>query len=229
VCGRFNLRTNAGDLMDVFSLTPAEGFAVSRIEPRFNIAPTQPVLAVRQQSGTRQLSQLQWGLIPFWAKEPGIGSRMINARAETVSSKPSFRAAFRSRRCLILANGFYEWQKRDSGNKQPFHIQMTDGKPFAFAGLWEQWISNTGDTIESCCIITTTPNELMSGIHDRMPVILHDEHFDQWIDPAEQDVQVLQDLLGPYPADAMHAYRVATLVNNPRNETPDCLMSIESS
>lgn len=229
MCGRFNLRTNASDLMDVFSLIPAEGFAVSRVEPRFNIAPTQPVLAIRQPSGTRQLSPLQWGLIPFWAKEPSIGSRMINARAETVSSKPSFRAAFGSRRCLILANGFYEWQKRDSGNKQPFHIQMIDGRPFAFAGLWEQWISNAGETIESCCIVTTTPNELMSEIHDRMPVILHDEDFDQWMDPAVQDLQVLNGLLGPYPAEEMRAYRVATLVNNPRNETADCLVSIEPS
>ena len=227
MCGRFNLRTNVADLMDMFSLVPATGFAVSRVEPRFNIAPTQPVLAVRLQDESRQLSYLQWGLIPFWSKDPNSGRKMINARAETVRSKPSFRSAFRSRRCLILADGFYEWKTLAEGGKQPYHIQMRDGSPFAFAGLWEQWVGNSGETIESCSIITTTPNELLSEIHDRMPVILKPEDFGQWIEPEVSDPQLIENLLQPYDAEAMLAYRVSTLVNNPRNETPDCLMSIE--
>jgi len=192
-------------------------------EPRYNVAPTQPVAAIRIGSAaeTREIVFLRWGLIPHWADDPSIGNRMINARAETVSSKPSFRQAFKKRRCLVVADGFYEWQKVD-GKKQPFYIHLKDDQPFGFAGLWERW-SGKGEEIQSCTIITTEPNELMKPIHNRMPVIVQQEDYDRWLNPAFEDGKALQQVLRRYPTELMAAYPVSTLVNNPRNDVAECI------
>ena len=165
---------------------------------------------------------LRWGLIPSWAKDPKIGNQCINAKAETVSEKPSFRSAFKKRRCLVIATGFYEWQVQEHA-KQPMWIGRRDKRPFAFAGLWEHWQPAEGDVIESCTIITTEPNELMSPIHNRMPVILVPASYDQWLDPTFQHIEPLNALLRPYPSEELTAYPVSTLVNNPRHDVPQCL------
>jgi putative SOS response-associated peptidase YedK len=205
-------------LVKIFGVQPAFEW-----RPRFNIAPTQPVAGVRRGSSGREAALLHWGLIPSWSKDPAIGSRMINARAETLSSKPSFR----KRRCLILADGFYEWQKTGGRSKQPYLIRLRDSRPFAFAGLWESW--SGGDTVvESCTIITTEPNALLAEIHDRMPVILHEQDYDRWLDPAIQDGGELESLLVAYPAEQMAYDPVSTLVNNPRNDAPACAEPLES-
>ncbi|MCA9916322.1 MAG: SOS response-associated peptidase, partial [Anaerolineales bacterium] len=188
---------------------------------------TQPVAAIRlDKEGERDFTFFHWGLIPSWAKDPTIGSRMINARSETVTEKPSFRTAFKRRRCLIPADGFYEWQKLGSG-KQPMFIRPAEGeeRPFALAGLWEFWSDPDGGTIQSCTILTTSPNELMAPIHNRMPVIIEPEDFDLWLNPEPDPEQGLH-LLRPYPAEKMAAYPVSTVVNNPRNDVPDCIQPI---
>ena len=220
MCGRFTLTDPTQDLAVQFNLPE-----IPDMQPRYNIAPTQPVAAVRvaPESAARELTLLHWGLIPFWAKDLKIGSRMINARPETVSEKPAFRAAFRQRRCLVVADGFYEWQKLERG-KQPFYIRLHDGKPFAFAGLWESWNAPDGSNILSCTIITTTPNSLLAPIHNRMPVILPPDAYEHWLTPGEVDAQATQPLLKPYPADEMHAYAVSRLVNNPANDNPQCIL-----
>ena len=216
MCGRYTLKTPIKDL--------AEGFEIeeypSSITPSYNIAPTQEVAAVIEEDENRKLEMLRWGLIPSWAKDPAIGNKMINARAETVSEKPSFRKAFKVRRCLILADGFYEWQKIDNG-KQPYHIKMKDDSPFAFAGLWEIW--KNGEEIRSCTIVTTEANDLMHEIHHRMPVILHPEDYELWLDPDFDEKEPLTSLLKPYPADAMEAYPVSRRVNTPSNNEPSVL------
>jgi putative SOS response-associated peptidase YedK len=167
---------------------------------------------------------LHWGLIPSWAEDATIGNRMINARAETVASKPAFRQAFQRRRCLVLADGFFEWQKRDGG-KQPHHIRLKEGRPFGLAGLWERW--ERGDQpIESCAIITTGPNAVMQPIHDRMPVILAPDAYDLWLGATPADRQQLEALLRPYPAEQMEAYPVSTAVNNPRRDAAECLARV---
>jgi len=189
-------------------------------EPRYNIAPTQPV-AVIPNDGRNQLDYYVWGLIPSWAKDPTIGNRMINARSETLTEKPSFRNAFRRRRCLIPASGFYEWKAVEGQKtKTPMYIHLADGKPFAFAGLWERWDSPDGSTVFSCTIITTRPNEMLSQIHNRMPVILKPEDYSLWLETAEQPVNRLQALLEPYPEEKMGAYEVSRLVNSPSIDEP---------
>lgn len=216
MCGRFTLRSSPRAVADAFGLPDIPDF-----ERHFNIAPTQPVAAIRLQDGHRQLSFLHWGLIPSWADDPAVGNRMINARADGVADKPSFRSAFEKRRCLVVADGFYEWKKTGKA-KQPFYITLKDKQPFAFAGLAEHW--HRGDqVIDSCTIITTEPNELMTDIHDRMPVILSPDEYDLWLDPEFQGKDKLLSMLGPYPADEMQAYPVSTVVNSPRNETPACV------
>lgn len=190
--------------------------------PRYNIAPSTDVLACRDLPETgRELTQLRWGLIPSWAKDAKIAYHTINARAETVAEKPAYRAAFRRRRCLIAADGFYEW-KPDTPKKQPYHIRLKGGAPFAFAGLWERW-EREGNAIESCTIIVTTANELVATIHDRMPVILPPVHYDRWLDPRLHDPEALKPLLRPYPAGEMEAWRVSTLVNSPKNDRPELI------
>ncbi|MBI1294093.1 hypothetical protein GC175_03930 [bacterium] len=218
MCGRFALRASPEQLAELFDLPEAPPAA-----PRYNIAPTQPVFSVRTNphTGVREATFFTWGLVPSWADDPSIGSRMINARAETVAEKPSFRAAYKYRRCLIPTDSFYEWQKTKEG-KQPHLIGMADGAPFAFAGLWEHWERN-GSVIESCTILTTDANELVSPIHNRMPVILDPADFDEWLSPKIQGGDKLRHLLRPFPKERMKAYPVSTLVNNPRNEDPSCV------
>jgi putative SOS response-associated peptidase YedK len=199
------------------------------VPARYNAAPTQAIAAVRQIPGSddREIALLHWGLIPSWAKDPAIGARMINARAETVADKPAFRAPFRRRRCLIPADGFYEWQKLD-GNKQPFYIHPRDEpRPFALAGLWDHWEGDDGRHVESCTILTTTANDLLRPLHDRMPVILDPADFDLWLDPGVQNPEVVRPLLRPYPGAAMDCRPVGRHVNNARNEGPECIAPLD--
>jgi putative SOS response-associated peptidase YedK len=217
VCGRFTLTTNLGAL--------AARFGVARfleeVGPRYNIAPTQTVIVVNDD-GTRHLTQMRWGLIPSWAKDPAIGNRMINARAETVATKPAFRAALRKRRCLIPADGFYEWQPVGR-RKQPVFIALKTREPFSFAGLWESWTSPEEEEIKTCTIITTEANVLLKPIHDRMPAILSREAEAVWLDPTIQDPERLLPYLKPYQAEEMEVYAVSTKVNSPANEGPVCI------
>lgn len=221
MCGRFTLRTPAKDVGQLFDVN------VPELEPRYNVAPSQDLPAVRLdgQTGQREFALLRWGLVPFWADDPKTGYSLINARAETVAQKRSFRAAFRKRRCLILADGFYEWQKPDGktkGKKQPYFIHMVDDRPFAFAGLWERW-KRDGEEVESCTIIVTEANDLVTPFHDRMPVILPPEDYDLWLDGEFADESKLQSMLRPYPSHEMEAYPVAPVVNSPKNDRPECI------
>jgi len=217
MCGRYTLRTPVEKLAEEFGL---EDSSVD-LPPNYNVAPTQGVAAVLAENGHRRLEVLRWGLIPPWADDPQIGSRMINARAETAHEKPSFRRAFRERRCLIPADGFYEW-KRTNGTKQPYYIHMKEGRPFAFAGLWESWREEDGPEVRSCAILTTRPNALASEIHDRMPVILPAGTREAWLDPEAEKEELLA-LLEPYPEDEMEAYPVSRYVNSPQNNDPRCV------
>ncbi len=223
MCGRFTLAVDASELQ--LSLP---GFSFPDTLPaRYNIAPGQdiPVIA---NTGEKRLQQIRWGLVPSWAKDPKIGNRMINARSETLSEKPSFRTAYRKRRCLILSDGFYEWRKEPGARtKTPMYIRLKSGHPFAFAGLWESWRGEEDDPLLSCTIITTEPNALMEKIHNRMPVILPPESYDRWLSPEDRSAGELNTLLGPYPESEMTAYPVSTLVNNPRANTPDCIEPAE--
>jgi putative SOS response-associated peptidase YedK len=217
MCGRYTLASPTERLAEEF------GVDASSIEfsPNYNVAPTQGVAAVLEEAGQRRLEVLRWGLIPPWADDPGIGSRMINARSETAPGKPSFRRAFRERRCLIPADGFYEWQ-RTNGAKQPYYIHMEDGRPFAFAGLWESWSKGGEGEVRTCTILTTGANALVGEVHDRMPVILAHDAYDVWLDPASERDE-LTGLLAPYPEDEMEAYPVSRFVNSPSNNDPRCI------
>lgn len=217
MCGRFTLALPVEMLAEVIG-----EIEQGRILPRYNIAPTQQVAVVRQDAGgQRHLSYLRWGLIPPWAKDASVGSPMINARAETVHEKPAFRHAFRSRRCLIPASGFFEWEKKE-GRKQPLYIRMKDGGPMIFAGFWESWKSPDGGIVESCTILTTSANSLIRPIHDRMPVILGRSDWDTWLS-RDATREQLTMLFQPYPSDLLHLYPVGTGVNNPRNDSPDLI------
>jgi len=217
MCGRFTLTADISTLQESFPFVEMP----QGMQPHFNIAPTQPV-AVVPNDGRNRLDFFVWGLIPSWAKDPNIGSRLINARAETLQEKPSFRTAFRRRRCLVLADGFYEWKQGERG-KTPMYIRLASGKPFAFAGLWESWNAPDASNVLSCTIITTQPNELMATIHNRMPVILPEEAYSTWLESAEADPQRLSGLLKPYPAEQMQAYPVSPLVNSPKNDVPELI------
>jgi putative SOS response-associated peptidase YedK len=224
MCGRFTQTAKERVLADLFELmdTPE----LPALEARYNIAPSQPVAAARvsPEHGRRELVALRWGLVPAWAEDLKIGYRLINARAETAATKPSFRLAFRSRRCLIPADGYFEWQQQD-GKKQPFYFHKRDGQPFAFAGLWERWAPPDAEAVESCTILTTAANDLARPVHDRMPVIVAPTDFSQWLDPNAQP-KTLQALLRPYPAEEMDAYAVTTFVNNPKNQGPRCVEAL---
>jgi putative SOS response-associated peptidase YedK len=246
MCGRFTLRTPLTVLVDQFHFDIGN----AQLSLRYNIAPTQDVAAVRLVDGKRELALLRWGLVPSWAKDVKIGASGINARADTVATKPMFRAAYKRRRCLVLADGYYEWL-RVGKSKQPYLYEIDGGKPFAFAGLWEQWwgtgspplhrlrsgirfidIGSGGGrisrpkrdkeapTLESCTLITTDANELAAKVHDRMPVILEPVNYDAWLDPTKTDVAYM---LAQFPADRMTARPVSTHVNNARNEGPECI------
>lgn len=222
MCGRYTLTTKPNDLAKAFGLdaTPED------LAPRYNIAPSQWVPVITD-TRPRRLEAFRWGLVPSWAKDPSIGHRMINARAETVAEKPSFRSAFRRRRCLIPADGFYEW-RRDGKRKTPICIRRSDGAPFAFAGLWETWKPTSGEALHSCTIITTEPNALMATIHDRMPVILAPETYDLWLDSTIDDRDLLRGLLSPCPDSWLKYYVVSMLVNSPANDTPQCMEPIDA-
>ena len=222
MCGRYTLTVPVEILAEEFGVTGP----LPEVPPSYNIAPTQEVAAVLADDGERRLEMLRWGLIPSWADDPGIGSRMINARSETVPEKPSFRRAFRERRCLILADGFYEWKRTNDG-KQPYYIRMEGGRPFAFAGLWESWRGGR-EEIRSCTILTTEANDRVSNIHHRMPVILAPEDHGLWLDPDVREADPLLPLLAPYPDDVMEAYPVSRFVNRPANDDPRCVEPLAS-
>jgi len=224
MCGRYSQSQSAEIIAKAFQVD-----SVPALKPRYNIAPTQSVPTVLQTSAStnRQFKMLHWGLIPSWAKDPKMGARLINARAETVNEKPAFRSAFRQRRCLVLADGFYEWQQQeDKKQKQPFYFRLSDGQPFAFAGLWEHWKGADGEEIESCTLLTTEPNELMQPIHNRMPVILDPKDYDLWLDSEVKKPELLQPLLRSYQTEEMTAYPVSKVVNKPSNDTAECINSI---
>jgi putative SOS response-associated peptidase YedK len=220
MCGRFTRSQSIPAIAAEFGVEQVS-FDLS---PSYNIAPTQRV-AVIISEGVKQLVPVQWGLVPSWAKDVSIGSKMINARAETITEKASYRNAFKKRRCLVVADGFYEWQKL-AGTKRPVYIRLKSGKPFGFAGLYEFWKSPEGGELTTCTIITTEPNELMKPIHERMPVIIPREDQDVWLDPKSEDRTHLLDLLKPYPADEMEAYPVSKAVNSPGNNSPECIIRL---
>ena len=228
MCGRYTL------LSDLAALEERFGFDAQELvfQPRFNVAPTQQALTVTSSESSdsqpkvkNQARLMRWGLVPSWAKDLSIGNRMINARAETLAQKPSFRRALERRRCLVLADGFYEWQKNGK-QRLPLRITLASGEPFGMAGLWESWQSPSGEVIQSCTIVTTSANELLAQIHHRMPVILLRELEAVWLDPDAKDVQLLSSLLSPYPAAEMQYSRVSTLVNSPANDSPDCIVPV---
>lgn len=219
MCGRYSQTATPEIIAEQFGVNDSPLFQL-----RYNIAPSQSIAAIRIEpdTTTRKLVMLRWGLVPSWAKDPKIGNQCINAKAETVAEKPSFRSAFKKRRCLVVATGFYEWQVQGA-YKQPMWIGLRNKRPFAFAGLWEHWKPAEGEPIDTCTIITTEPNDLMAPIHNRMPVILAPTSYDQWLDPTFQKIETLNGLLRPYQSEELTAYPVSTLVNNPRHDTPQCL------
>jgi putative SOS response-associated peptidase YedK len=226
MCGRFALFAERDQLAKRFKLTAPIGPSqpsLFPLQPRYNIAPTQTVPAVRPTLAGRALSYLRWGLIPSWSTDAKIAYKLINARSETVASKPAFRAAFKKHRCLIPASGFYEWRKIGAGSKQPYFIRPCDGDGlFAFAGLWETWNDPQGQVVESCTILTTEANELMQPLHDRMPVILDPASEDLWLDPLSP-ADALRALFVPFDSDRMESFPVSSWVSNARNEGPKCL------
>jgi putative SOS response-associated peptidase YedK len=218
MCGRFTLTVDPEDLMERFHLESAEQMPT----PRYNVAPTQSIPVILNESPNR-LSLAQWGLIPSWAKDPAIGGQMINARAETLAEKPAYRTAFKKRRCLVPADGFFEWRKEADGKtKTPMYIHLKTGAPFAFAGLWEVWTSPEGETRRTCTLVTTEPNDLLATIHNRMPVILPRDAEADWLD-NKLEVLALMSMLKPYPADQLEAYAVSRRVNTPAVDEPALL------
>jgi putative SOS response-associated peptidase YedK len=222
MCGRFALTVDPVDLQDAFPdfTFPAQYAA------RYNIAPTQSILTL-PNDGTKKADFFVWGLILPWAKDPSIGNRMINARAETLAEKPSFRSAYIYHRCLIFSSGFFEWQAQPGGiPKIPHFIRLKSGAPFAFAGLWDAWESPDGSKVNSATIITTEPNDLLGKLHNRMPVILPPDAYTQWLETTPQQPANLQQLLVPFPSDQMEVYPVSNLVNNPAFDQPECITPV---
>jgi len=226
MCGRFTQKADKENIKKEFKI---DSFQDTLLTPRYNIAPTQQIAAVRLLEGANELSMLKWGLVPSWAKDDSIGSKMINARAETLAEKPSFREAFRRRRLIIPASGFYEWQKTGKGTKQPFYFYLKDKEVFGFAGLWEEWLDKgTGKLLETCTIITTEANKVLEPVHDRMPVILKAKDYDQWLDAKETKTERLQSLLVPYPAAEMASHAVSRAVNIPATDSPELIEELNS-
>jgi len=222
MCGRFTITIEASYFQQELNL----GSIPKEWKPRYNVAPSQDIPIVLNKE-TRDVEMLRWGLIPFWAKDEKIGYRMINARSETIQEKPSFRNAFKQRRCLVLADGFYEWQKQDGkAPKVPFYFQLADGAPFAFAGIWETWKPPEGDPLRSCSIITTEPNSLVAMAHNRMPVMLDKQIMWGWLE--DKPPHALQSMLAPYPAEKMRALPVGLAVNNPKNDSAECVRPLPS-
>ena len=223
MCGRFALYSDPKTLARRFGAqAPAD------LRPRYNVAPTQSIPIVREDDGQRRFALVRWRLIPHWAKEMELGYNTINARAETVASSPAYRSAFRHRRCLVVADGWFEWETRpDSKRKQPWFITLRDHEPMAFAGLWDRWHSPEGTDVESCTIIVTDANDRTRTIHPRMPVVLAPDDWDMWLAPEGSDPEMLKGLLRPYPADGVTAWPVSTVVNNTRNDSPECVARID--
>ncbi|MGQ4647337.1 SOS response-associated peptidase family protein [Lyngbya aestuarii] len=224
MCGRFSQTQSAEVIAQAFQIAE-----VPPLTPRYNIAPTQSVGTILQtpEQQQRQFRMLRWGLIPSWAKDAKIGARLINARTETVAEKPAFRSAFKRRRCLVIADGFYEWQKHEGKKqKQPFYFRLKDEQPFAFAGLWEHWQDADGSEVESCTILTTEPNNLTRPIHNRMPVIIEPKDYPLWLDSEVKKSELLQPLLHPYPPEEMIVYPVSKVVNKASNDSAECVERI---
>ena len=215
VCNRYRLTHSKQYLAERFEVS-AEDIDDT---PRYNIAPTQPVLTVRRKDGqkSRQFTTMRWGLIPSWAKDTSIGARTLNARSESVTKTSAFRESILTKRCLIPADGFYEWRKMGSV-RQPYCFEVGDGEVFALAGLWDEWTSPDGEVIESCTILTTEPNSVVADLHDRMPVIVPQEKYDVWLDPDVTDFETIRDILKPYDPEQMHRYPVSTRLNNSKND-----------
>ena len=223
MCGRFTLTRPGDAVQTLFHLEPP-----SAMKARYNIAPTDPVWALRVCPGSDgpELVELRWGLVPFWAHDRKSAARMINARAETAASKPAFREGLRERRCLIPADGFYEWVPGPKKTRQPYYIRLREGRPFCFAGIWASWRSPEGERLETCCILTTDPNTLVKPVHDRMPVILSPERYATWLDPQAQSEEVLRPLWAPFPAEAMETFPVSLRVNAVANDDPECVRPV---
>jgi putative SOS response-associated peptidase YedK len=224
MCGRYRLSRRKQLVEEYFGTDSSE----DDWDPRYNIAPTQSVLVIRQHPAEpiRKLSLLRWGLIPSWAKDPSVGAGMINARSETAAMKPAFREALQSRRCLLPADGFYEWQ-RTGKTRQPYCFEVSNGEMFAFAGLWDRWQNPSGTVFETCSILTTTPNAVTSAVHDRMPVILATESYDLWLDPEMENVDAASELLKPFDARLMRCYPVSTRLNQVQNDDEECAKPVE--
>ena len=224
VCGRYRLSRRKQLVEEYFDCVSDESDWV----PRYNVAPTQPIPVIRQdpKEPVRELSLVRWGLIPSWAKDSSVAAKMINARSETASTKPAFRDALKSRRCLIPADGFYEWAKTGKA-KQPYCFEVNDGELFAFAGLWDRWKDRSGKTLETCSILTTTPNALTAPVHDRMPVILDPDSYDLWLDPGMNNVTAATDLLKPYDARQMRCYPISTRINQVAIDDEECSRPVE--
>lgn len=220
MCGRFTITVSLDELMEMFDVQELTGDV--RLVPRFNIAPSQMIPAIIAHEGKRRLGELRWGLVPSWSKDGKPGFQTINAKAETLLEKPAYRIPFQRKRCIIPADGFYEWKQADSG-KLPYRIVLKDEPAFAMAGLYDTWTAPDGARLSSCTIITTTPNTLMADIHNRMPVILEREDIPEWLDRTHQDTSRLLRLLRPYDAAAMRAYRVSSAVGNVRNDSPELI------
>jgi putative SOS response-associated peptidase YedK len=226
MCGRYTLSTPSDLLADLLEVQPAP-----EMTARYNIAPTQEAPVLRISTGSpsqREMPLLRWGLVPFWADDPAIGNRMINARCETVAEKPSFRTSFKKRRCVVLADGFYEWQKT-SGSKQPFFFRLKNRQPFGMAGLWDRWDKGDAPALETFTILTTGPNELVAQAHHRMPVILSHSGVSRWLDPEADSSSDFEALWAPYPFAEMEGFPVSTFVNNPANDAPRCVEPLSLS
>jgi putative SOS response-associated peptidase YedK len=222
MCGRFSFSPEIQQIITRFHIDEVTFDYI----PRYNIAPGQMIPAIISHEGKNRLGQLKWGLIPFWAKDEKIAFKTINAKAETVHEKPAFKHAFKRKRCIIPADGFYEWKKTETG-KQPMRIILKSGDLFGMAGLYDTWTAQDGSKVHTCTIITTKPNELVADIHDRMPVILRPEDEGIWLDREKQDVELLQTLLVPYPAEKMRAFPVSPLVGNVKNDSEECIREMK--
>lgn len=224
MCGRFTLTATFEEIIDRFEIQAfleEENYA-----PSFNIAPSQAVLAVINDGKSNRMGFLKWGLVPPWAKDAAIGNKMINARSETLSEKPSFRTAFKKKRCIVIADSFYEWKRHEDKSKTPMRIKLKSDELFAMAGIWEAWKSPEGKSLYTCSVITTGPNELMKDIHDRMPVILKPEDEKTWLNPSITDTKDLNKLLVPFDENLMETYEVSSLVNSPKNNSVELIQKI---
>ncbi|MGG3278971.1 SOS response-associated peptidase [Paenibacillus solani] len=213
MCGRFTLTSEVSDVIETFDVSKVD----YEYQPRYNIAPSQTIAVIKEHSGRRILEGYRWGLVPFWAKDIKIGYKMINARAETIQSKPAFRHLISRNRIIIPSDGFYEWKREGKDKKQPYRFQIKSKGVYGFAGLYDEWTDPDGEKLRSCTIITTQPNDLVANVHDRMPVILDNKAIDIWLDPEVEDKEKLQKLLTPFPAASMLSYPVSAAVGNVKN------------